>query len=221
MGGPPGFQPPQQAQKKGAPVALIVGGGCGVIAMLAVILLVVAVVVGGSSASASESDGDETSAGDSDSKPSPDEDVGDVMAGAIYKRIPSTDVEVPVPPGWREDRKSLYSFAIAGDGNAMLAFTTVSSLGEFVGRSQHAEKVFRITDCNMQDAQRVRIGPNKLRARLKEGDCTFNGVPAHVATVLVETGRRALPFIIYATDKKASKTTITQAQQTIARMRLR
>jgi hypothetical protein len=209
------------AAKKGPPVALLVGGGCGLFAVLGVIVLVIAVVAGGSSASASDTDGDETTASDGDSTPTPTDDVGDAMDGAVFKRIPSTDVEVPVPPGWREDRKSLYSFAISGDDKALLAFTTVSSLGEFAGRTQHAVKAFRITDCNMQDAQRVRIGPNGLRARLKEGDCTFNGVRAHVATVLVEAGRSALPFVIYAVDKTAPKRTETQALQTIARMRLR
>ena len=143
------------------------------------------------------------------------------MVGATYKRIPSTNVEVPVPPGWREDRKSLYSFALSGDGDAMLAFTTVSSIGEFNGRIQHAEKVFRITDCSMEPATRVRIGPNQLRSRLKEGDCTFNGVRARVATVLVEAGRSAHPLVLYAVDKKASSKTTKQAVQTIARMRTR
>jgi hypothetical protein len=143
------------------------------------------------------------------------------MEGAVYKGIPSTNVEVPVPPGWREDRRSLYTFAISGDGNAVLAFTTVSSVGEFAGRLQHASSAFNITNCNMQDAVRVRIGPNQLRARLKEGECNFNNVPSHVATVLVESGQNALPLVIYAVANNASALTNTQAKQTIVRMRTR
>lgn len=217
MGGPPGFHAPGQPQKKGPPVALLVGGGCGLFAVLGVIVLVIALVAGRSSAS----EGDASPSSDGPSKPTQDESVGDVMAGAVYKRIPSTNVEVPVPPGWREDARSLYTFAISGDNNALLAFTTVSSVGEFTGRIQHAVQVFRITNCAMQDAQRVRMGPNQLRARLTEGNCNFNGVPAHVAIVLIESGRRAHPFVIYAVDNNAPKQTVEQAQQTIARMRER
>ena len=112
------------------------------------------------------------------------------MDGAVFKGIPSTNVEVPVPPGWREGQKSLYTFAASGDGDAVLAFTTVSSVGEFAGRLQHATREFNITNCSMKDAERVRIGPNQLRGRLKEGDCSFNNVPAHVAVVLVESRLR-------------------------------
>lgn len=236
MGGPPGMPgapgyqaAPHPPRKSGPPVALLVGGGCGVIAVLGVIFLVIAVVVLGGSDARADSDSPggteqpvtEESSSSGDSKPSGSEDVGDVMAGAVYKRIPSTNVEIPVPPGWGEDRRSLYSFALSGDGDALLAFTTVSSIGEFQGRLQHAEKVFRITDCSMEPATRVRIGPDKLRSRLKEGDCTFSGVRAHVATVLVESGRSAHPLVLYAVDKKASAKTTKQAQQTIARMRTR
>jgi hypothetical protein len=103
----------------------------------------------------------------------------------------------------------------------MLAFTTVSSLGEFTGRLQHATNAFSITNCRMQDAVRVTLGPDQLRARLKEGPCDFNGIPSHVAVVLVETGKNALPLVIYAVDQRASKLTRTQAQQTIVRMRVR
>src|SRR6185436_7744376 len=108
--------------------------------------------------------------------PSSDDDPT-AMDGAVYKGIRQTNVEVPVPPGWREDAKSLYTFALSGDGNAVLAFTTVSSIGEFTGRLQHASSVFNITNCSMGDAQRVTLGPNRLRARLKEGECSFNNIP--------------------------------------------
>jgi len=185
-----------------------------------VIVLIIMLFSGGSSDDETESDDDDgrsKSAQDDDD----DESSGDAMDGAVYKRIPSTNVEVPVPPGWRESRKSLYTFAIPADGNAVLAFTTVSSVGEFNGRLQHATRVFRITGCNMKPAKRVRIGPNRLRSRLKEGQCKFNGVPAKVATVLVESGRRAHPLVIYAVANKASKRTDEQAQQTILRMRKR
>jgi hypothetical protein len=199
----------------------LVGGGCGLLAVLGVIVLVVLLVVGRSaSASSDETDTPEPTK-DGPTEPSSGEDVSDAMDGAVFKGIPSTNVEVPVPPGWREDRKSLYSFALSGDGDAMLAFTTVSSLGEFTGRLQHATAVFNITNCNMKDAERVRIGPNELRARLKEGDCSFSGIPAHVAVLLVETGQSALPLVIYAVDLKASKRTTFQAQQTMLRMRSR
>ena len=219
MGGP-GAGPPQK--KGGPPVALLVGGGCGLLAVIGVILLLVLVVFSGDDDSTASTDDDSSSSsGKDDSDDDDDGGGGDPMAGSVFKRIPSTNVEVPVPPGWREDKRSLYTFAIAGDGNALLAFTTVSSLGEWAGRTQHAVKVFRITNCNMEPATRVRLGPNKLRARLKEGKCKFNGVPSQVATVLVETGRRAHPFIIYAVDNRASKRTQKQAIQTIARMRKR
>ncbi|MCA9618680.1 MAG: hypothetical protein KC731_06655, partial [Myxococcales bacterium] len=222
--GPPGYGPPPgapAAKKGGPPVALLVGGGCGLLAVIGVIVLVLAVALGGDDKEDPKptASGDDTSGIDTSSSGS--DDGGDVMVGANYKRIPSTNVEVPVPPGWREDRRSLYTFALSDDGNALLAFTTVSSIGEFNGRLQHATRVFRIESCNMGDAERVRIGPNQLRSRLREGDCIFNGVPAHVATVLVESGRRAHPLVIYAVDKKASKRTEKQAQQTIARMRTR
>jgi len=216
--GPPGYQP-VQAPRKGPPVALLVGGGCGLLAVIGVVLLLVLLVVG--SASAGGSSSPPPSSPGAGQQPTSGADVGDAMDGAVYKGIPSTNVEVPVPPGWREDRKSLYTFALSGDGDAVLAFTTVSSVGEFNGRIQHASSVFNITSCNMQDAQRVTLGPNQLRARLKEGDCSFNNIPSHVAVVLVETGQNALPLVIYAVDQKASKRTVTQAQQTIARMRSR
>lgn len=218
---PPMGPGPRPAQpKKGPPVALFAGIGCGLFAVLAVIALVIGVAVGGDddSSTASNDDGGSTTSSSGDDKP---EDTGDVMIGATFKRIPSTNVEVPVPPGWREDKRSLYTFALSNDGDALLAFTTVSSLGEFNGRLQHAERVFQIEGCSMEPATRIKIGPNALRSRLKEGDCTFNGVRARVATVLVETGRRALPLVIYAVDKKASARTTKQAQQTIARMRKR
>lgn len=220
MGAQPGYPPAHhQPAKKGPPIALLVGGGCGLLAVLGVIILVVLVVVVGASDDGATAGpvGDETSSDDG----TPAESDEDVMVGSTYKRIPSTNVEVPVPPGWREDKKSLYTFALSGDGDAMLAFTTVSSIGEFNGRLQHAEKVFRITDCTMEPATRVRIGPNNLRSRLKEGDCSFNGVRARVATVLVEAGRRAHPLVLYAVDKKASAKTTKQAQKTIAGMRTR
>jgi hypothetical protein len=229
MGGPPGFGPPPAAEKSGPPVALLVGGGCGLLAVLGVIVLVIMLVVAGSSSADSDPP---TASGGNDAPPtSPDpapntpqptqgnEGGPDVMAGAVYKRVPQTDVEVPVPPGWREDSGGLYTFALSGDGDALLAFTTVSSVGEFNGRLQHATSVFRITDCNMGDAQRVNLGPDQLRSRLREGDCMFNGVAAHVATVLVESGSSAFPLVIYAVDKNANKTTETQALQTLVRMR--
>jgi len=220
MGPPMGA--PHYAPKKGPPIALFVGAGCGLFAVIGVIVLVVLVLVARSpSASADDTDSPRPSS-DDDGQPSPqkEEPEADPMDGAVFKGIPDTNVEVPVPPGWREDRKSLYSFALSDDGDAVLAFTTVSSLGEFTGRLQHATAVFNIQNCTMKDAERVRLGPNDLRARLREGDCTFNGVPAHVAVVLVESGN-ALPLVIYAVDQKASKHTTTQAQQTILRMRLR
>ncbi|MBW2526253.1 MAG: hypothetical protein JRI23_18880 [Deltaproteobacteria bacterium] len=222
MGGAPAYHPPK---KSGAPVALLVGGGCGLIAILGVIVLVIGVVLvgaGGSDDSGARGSGPTPVADDSsggDAKPTGTEE--DVMKGAVYKRVPSTNVEVPVPPGWGEDKRSLYTFALSDDGDALLAFTTVSSIGEFNGRLQHAEKVFRITNCDMEDAKRVRIGPDNLRARLKAGDCTFNGVRARVATVLVESGRSAHPLVLYAVDKKASDKTTRQAAETIARMRTR
>lgn len=218
MGGPPmgaAYQPP----KKGPPTALLVGGGCGLVAVIGVVLLIALVVVGRSSSgggSSGEPAGDTPVA----RAPSGDDDPH-AMDGAVYKGIPSTNVEVPIPPGWREDRKSLYSFALSGDGDAVLAFTTVSSIGEFSGRLQHATNAFNITSCSMQDAVRVALGPNRLRARLKEGSCSFNNVPSHVAVVLVETGQNALPLVIYAVDLKAPRRTVTQAQQTIGQMRSR
>jgi hypothetical protein len=214
--GAPAFQqsPPP---KKGPPVALLVGGGCGLLAIIGVILLVV-LVIGGAAATA---DATPTPGGPlSPGEPSQPSDVPDAMDGAVFKGIPSTNVEVPVPAGWREGRKSLYTFAVAGDGDAVLAFTTVSSSGEFAGRIQHATREFDISSCNMKDAERVTIGPNKLRGRLKEGECTFNNVPSHLAVVLVESGN-AMPLVIYAVDLKASRRTTVQAQQTIARMRSR
>jgi hypothetical protein len=227
MGAPPGYPSPMQPKKGGPPVALIVGGGFGLLAIIGVIVLAIALVGRGGSDDGDDDDDDNRSSSsrksgddDDDSSSKGDSDSG-AMNGAVFTGIPATNVEVPVPPGWREDRRSLYSFALSPDGNALLAFTTVSSYGEFNGRLQHATSVFRITNCNMGDAKRVSIGPNSLRSRLREGDCIFNGVPAHVATVLVETGRTAHPLVIYAVDHKASKRTETQAQQTIARMRLR
>ncbi|RLB61026.1 MAG: hypothetical protein DRI90_12335 [Deltaproteobacteria bacterium] len=206
------------------------GGGCGLFAVIGVVLLVILLVTTGGSASTGDDDDDDNDDNDSQSSSDDDDDDGaskeentggDVMAGAVYKRIPSTNVEVPVPPGWRESRRSLYTFALSNDGNALLAFTTVSSYGEFNGRLQHATKVFRITGCSMGPSERVRVGPNQLRSRLKEGECTFNGVRAHVATVLVESGRRAHPLVIYAVDNKASERTAAQAKKTISQMRKR
>jgi hypothetical protein len=215
--GPPGYHHAHAAPKKGPPIALLVGGGCGVFAVLGVVLLLFLVVAG---AAASTADAPPPSSTDP-SEPETPGDEPNAMEGAIFKRIPSTNVEVPVPPGWREAQRSLYSFALSGDGDAVLAFTTVSSAGEFAGRIQHATREFSITNCTMKDAERVSIGPNQLRGRLKEGDCTFNNVPAHVAVVLVESGKNALPLVIYAVSLGASRRTTVQAQQTIAGMRAR
>lgn len=217
MGGPPMAAPGGPAPKKGPPIALLVGGGCGLIAIIGVILLVVLVIgAAGAAADAPTTPTDPSVP----SQPSEPSDVPDAMDGAVFKGIPSTNVEVPVPAGWREGRKSLYTFAVAGDGDAVLAFTTVSSAGEFAGRIQHATREFDISNCNMKDAERVTIGPNRLRGRLKEGECTFNSVPSHLAVVLIESGT-AMPLVFYAVDQKASRRTTVQAQQIIARMRSR
>ncbi len=198
-------------------MALLVGGGCGLIAVVGVVLLLIIVVAG---AAASSDDSTEIVATPTPTPNLPKGDgLGDVMQGATYARVRATNVQVPVPPGWTQDRKGLYSFAVSGDDKAMLAFTTVSSIGEFNGRMAHATRTFRIEQCKMLPSARVRIGPNKLRARLKEGKCIFNGVTANVATVLVESGRRAHPLVIYAVSTSASPRTTKQAQLTIARMR--
>jgi hypothetical protein len=216
--GPPGYRHAPAQPKKGPPIALLVGGGCGLFAVLGVVFLLLLVVAGGAAASRA----DEPSPSSTDpSEPETPGDEPNAMEGAIFKRIPSTNVDVPVPPGWREAQRSLYTFAASGDGDALLAFTTVSSAGEFAGRIQHATREFSITNCTMKDAERVSIGPNQLRGRLKEGDCTFNNVPAHVAVVLVESGKNALPLVIYAVSLNASRRTTVQAQQTIAGMRTR
>ena len=216
--GAPAYQPaPSPPPKKGPPIALLVGGGCGLLAVIGVVLLLV-LVIGAASASGDDNPKEGNSGATTPSTPT---DVPDAMNGAVFKGVPQTNVEVPVPPGWREAQRGLYTFALSGDGDAVLAFTTVSSAGEFAGRIQHASREFNITNCNMKDAERVRIGPNQLRGRLKEGDCSFNNVPSHVAVVLVDSQRNALPLVIYAVDLKASRRTTVQAQQTIARMRTR
>ncbi len=142
-----------------------------------------------------------------------------VMEGAIYKTIPATNVQVPIPRGWRVSKKGLYAFAASPDKKALLAFTTVSSMGEFVGRSQHAQKTFNITECVKKPVKKMPLGPNKLPSRVIDHECKFNGIPAFVSTVLVNNDKRSLPFIIYAVDKRASKKTIRQAQLTVLSMR--
>ena len=198
MGGPPMGGPPMgppmtapggPAPKKGPPIALLVGGGCGLVAILGVILLVVLVIGAASSTADSTPTPTDPSV---PSQPSDSNDVPDAMDGAVFKGIPSTNIEVPVPAGWREGRKSLYTFAVAGDGDAVLAFTTVSSAGEFAGRLQHATREFDISNCNMKDAERVTIGPSHLRGRLKEGECTFNNVPSHLAEKVIEAHRKTV-----------------------------
>ncbi len=144
-----------------------------------------------------------------------------VIAGAVYKTIPATNVQVPIPRGWRLSKKGLYAFAASPDKKALLAFTTVASKGEFVGRSQHAQKTFDITDCTKKPVKKTKIGPNKLSARIIDHQCKFNGIPAFVSTVLVNTKKRSLPFIIYAVDKRASKKTTRQAQLTVLSMRVK
>ncbi len=143
-----------------------------------------------------------------------------VMAGARYKTIPSTKVQVPIPRGWGEKKRGLYAFAYSGDKKALLAFTTVSSLGEYAGRRQHARKVFKITGCTKQKKSVRRIGPDRLKVIKFDAECSFSNTPAFVSQVLVDTGR-PFPFIIYAVDKRAPKKTIEQAQQTILRIRRR
>ncbi len=208
-------------KKSGPPVALLVGGGCGALAVLGVIILVIVLVAGGGGDDepVAEKPDDDSSSSSGDSGDSGDSG-GDVMAGSVYKRVPSTNVAVPVPPGWREDRRSLYTFALSGDGDALLAFTTVSSYGEWAGRTQHAINVFNVTGCTWKDPIRANIGPNQLRSRIRDGQCSFNGIPAAVSTVLVESGRRAHPFIVYAVANKASDRTTKQAQQCVLQMKL-
>ena len=88
-----------------------------------------------------------------------------------------------------------------------------------MGRSQHAQRTFNITGCSKKPAKKAPIGPNKMPARIIDHECSFNGVPAFVSTVLVKTGQRRLPFVIYAVDKRASKVTTRQAQLTVLGMR--
>jgi hypothetical protein len=148
-----------------------------------------------------------------------EEEDEDPMAGATYKTVPSTKVQVPIPKGWATKKKSLYSVASAPDGKAFLAFTTVSSRGEFVGRIQHVGKTFKITDYKKGKVTKADIGPDKLKAEIIDATCSFNDTAAIMSSVLVDYGKRRHVFVVYALDQSASETTKTQAQQAILRMR--
>lgn len=148
-----------------------------------------------------------------------DEEEEDPMAGATYKTVPSTSVQVPIPKGWSTKKKSLYSVASAPDGKAFLAFTTVSSRGEFVGRIQHVSKTFKITNYKKGKVTKIDIGPDKLKAEIIDATCRFNDTPAIMSSVLVDYGKRRHVFVVYALDETASDKTKTQAQQAVLRMR--
>ncbi len=145
--------------------------------------------------------------------------ASDPMDGASYKRVPSTQVEVPIPPGWVTSKRSLYSVATSPDDKAFIAFTTVSSRGEFVGRIQHVVKTFKVTDYVKGKVTDTPIGPDGLKANIVDATCNFHDVPAHMSSVLVNYGKRRHVFVVYALDKSASKETTVQAQQAVLRMR--
>ncbi len=195
---------------------MLIGGGIGCFVLILIIVLV-GVFAGGSD---DGDDDDSSKSGPTTSKPSTSTG-GNVMKGATYKRIPSTRVEVPIPPGWRVAKRGLYSFAISPDKKAMLAFTTVSSRGEFRGRTLHAWRKFKITGCTKGPSKKGGLGPDKMPSSLIDYECNFNGVPSYVSTVLVNAGQRAFPFVIYAVEKSASKRTFKQAKQTVLNMRKR
>jgi hypothetical protein len=209
MGGPP--------KKGGPPLALMVGAGVG--CLVFVIIIVVIAVALRTTGDSDDDDADDSRS--SSTKPTRSSSGDDVMKGAVYKRVPSTTVEVPVPAGWVVAKRSLYSFAFSPDKKAMLAFTTVSSRGEFAGRTQHAWRVFKMRNCTKAPKKSLKIGPDKLPALIVDYECQFNGVPSHVSTVLVNAGRRAFPFVIYAVHKSADARTLKQAKQTILSMRKR
>jgi len=210
---------PMQPQKKGPPVALMVGGGCGVLAVVGVIILVVVLAVtrGG------DDDDDQPVAQkpSTPTQPTQGQRPTNPAVGAVYKRIPHTNVSVPIPAGWREDKVSFYTRAIAPTRDAVIAFTTVSSYGEWAGRTQHAFRVFSIRNCSFGAAVRGKLGSSNMRSRLKEGTCTWNGISANVATVLVESGRRAHPLVFYGVAKSASAKVKAQAKHVVLNMRRR
>ena len=221
MGGPPMGGPmggPMRPQKKGLPVALMVGGGCGVLAILGVIGLIIVLVV-----TKGKDDDEEPVASPGDTpteQPRPQEKTNPGQ-GAVYKRIPHTNVSVPIPAGWREDKVSFYTRAIAPSRDAVIAFTTVSTYGEWAGRTQHAFRVFSIRNCSFGAAVRGKLGSSKMRSRLKEGTCTWNGISANVATMLVESGRRAHPLVFYGVSKSASAKVKAQAKHVVLNIRRR
>ena len=201
----------------------MIGGGVGCLVLI-IIVIIIAVVAGGD-------DDDDGKSGSSTekpatgltTKPSPNsKSNGDeVMEGSSYLRIRSTRVWVPIPPGWSSSKRGLYHFAESDDGHAMLAFTVVASYGQLVGRKRHAERTFNIFGCKERPPETARIGPNKLKAKIWKKKCNLNGTPSDVAEVLINQGKRAFPFVIYAVDEKASTKTRKQAEQILLRIQRR
>jgi len=148
-----------------------------------------------------------------------EEDDGNVMAGASYKTVPATSIQVPIPEGWATKKHSLYSVAMSPDKKAFVAFTTVSSKGEFVGRIQHAAKTFKVTNYKKTKDVNMKLGPDKLNAFVQDATCSFNNTPGIMSSVLVDTGKRQKVFVVYALDQKASGKTKKQAQGTVLGMR--
>ena len=141
------------------------------------------------------------------------------MDGASFKTVPQTNVQVPVPPGWKTEQVSLYSVASAPDKKAFVAFTTVSSKGEFAGRIQHVVKTFKVTEYKKAKTVENKIGPDKLPASIHDATCKFDGRPAIMSAVLVNTGTPHLVFVVYALAKDAPEKTRKQALATVLLMR--
>jgi len=170
-----------------------------------------------------EDDDDNDDNDDSDKKKEEkkddDKDDGNPMAGATYKTVPQTQVQVPIPPGWKTKKVSLYSMAAAPDGKAFVAFTTVSSKGEFVGRIQHVQKTFKVTEYQKKKDVESKIGPDQLPAFIQDATCKFNGHPAIMSSVLINAGSRHLVFVVYALAQNAPDKTKKQALATVLQMR--
>ncbi len=129
-----------------------------------------------------------------------------LLQGAVYKRIPTTTLEIPVPKGWNESKKGLYSGLTSPDEKVAIAFTVVTYKSELAGRLQDIERKLGISNEVKTGEKTTQIGPNKLNALIHDATCTFHGKPGKLSYVIVQQkGRSSVVLVIYASENDAKK----------------
>ncbi|MEM6791668.1 MAG: hypothetical protein AAF715_29385 [Myxococcota bacterium] len=177
-----------------------------------------------------DDDGDDGADGDkAEASPKPpkvvpvsEPDAGaKLLENAVYKRIPSTSVEVPVPNGWKEFKTGLYSGVQSPDDKVAVVFTPVTYRSEYVGRVQDIERRLGITNERVTNKSKAPIGPNRLQAEITDATCNFHGKPGQLAYVLVQQsgGKRVHVLVVFVAENAANKADIDIGHAAILNLR--